>query len=64
MREDQELSPKWWVGHDKRQDGVFLATACKSRDRTVVLMEDYFGEDWFIEENFEVILIEIKKVEL
>lgn len=58
-----KYSPKYWVGHSKVEQDVFLETATKGRATTVALMEERFGEDWFIDENLEVILVEVLKVE-
>lgn len=60
MNSKQKLSPKYWVGHDKTTDDVFTNTMCKGYKDTVVQMEDTFGEDWFLDENFEIILVEVK----
>jgi len=62
MKADQKYTPKYWVGHNKAGDDVYLFTADKTRDVTLKAMEDIFGEDWFMDENFEVILVEIKMV--
>lgn len=62
MKVDQQYSPKWWVGHHKRQEDVFFSTMHKSRACAVKEMEIIFGEDWFIDEDLEVILVEIKMV--
>lgn len=58
-----KYSPKYWVGHHKLEQDVFLETATKGMSTTVALMEERFGEDWFLDENLEVILIEVLKVE-
>lgn len=64
MKEGEGFSPKYWVGHHKENFDVMLFSASKSREETLAMMECAYGEDWFLDENFEVILIEIKKVEL
>ena len=65
MIEGDKHTPKYWVGHNKREPDVYLLfTASKRRDDTVLSMESLFGEDWFLEENLEVILIEINKIQL
>lgn len=64
MKYDQKYSPKWWVGHHKKQEDVFMSTVNKSKSDTVQEMEFIFGEDWFIDEDLEVILVEIKMVNL
>lgn len=62
MKDNQKFTPKYWVLHNKQDDDVYLSTACKSRPDTVLQAEDLLGEDWFMDDNFEVILIEINKV--
>lgn len=64
MNSEQKLTPKYWVGHNKATDDVFIGTATKSKDYTIGLMESFFGEDWFLDEDFEVILVEIKMADL
>ena len=65
MIEGDKYTPKYWVGHNKSEPDVhFMYTASKSRDGAVMGMEHLFGEDWFFDEDLEVILIEIKKVQL
>jgi len=63
MNVDQKYTPKYWVGHNKASDDVYLCTANKSKLDELYAMEDMFGEDWFMDEDFEVILVEIKMVE-
>lgn len=62
MTNDQEFTPKYWVGHHKQTDDVMLFSASKTKADTLGELELAYGEDWFLDENFEVILIEIKKV--
>lgn len=62
MKADQKLTPKYWVGHHKKSDDVFTNTLCKDYNDTLKQMEDIFGEDWFLDEDFDIILIEIKEV--
>lgn len=62
MNSKQKLTPKYWVGHHKQSDDVFLTTAAKSREYCLRLMEDEFGEDWLMDVDFDVILVEIKEV--
>lgn len=64
MNSEQKYTPKYWVGHSTKMDEVFIVTASKNKDYSCKLMEDLFGEDWFLDETFEVILIEIKQAEL
>jgi hypothetical protein len=64
MNDNQKLTPKYWVGHSKKTDDVFLMTAAKQNSEAAKNMEQMFGEDWFMDENFDIILIEIKEVKL
>lgn len=63
MNKDQKLTPKYWVGHNTEKDDVFLWTADKNRGAACQYMVDAFGEVWFLDETFEVSLVEIKLVE-
>ena len=62
MKDNQKFTPKYWVLHNKIEDDVYLSTACKSYPDAVLQAQDLLGEDWFMDDNFEVILVEIKKV--
>lgn len=62
MKYDQKYSPKWWVGHSKEQEGIIVCTMSKTRSEAVNEMEFLFGEDWHENEALEVILVEIKMV--
>lgn len=62
MKVDQKYTPKWWVGHHKKNEDVLTTTLNKSKEDAVREMEFIFGEDWFINEDLEVILIEINMV--
>lgn len=65
MKNKQKISPKYWVGHDKRTDDVFLTTARKSYDDAYKAVEEEYGVGIMDEhEDIEVILVEIKKVKL
>ena len=64
MKTDQKFTPKYWVGHHKQDDDVLLQTANKSRLACCELMESFYGEDWFMDENFDVILVEIRVVDV
>lgn len=59
-----KLSIKYWVGHNKKSEDVFTNTLYKNKSDSLFAMEKIFGEDWFMDEDFEVILIEIKEVVL
>jgi hypothetical protein len=62
MNEAQKYTPKYWVGHNKETDDVFITTASKNKGDVYLHMEATFGEDFYLDDNFEVILIEIKQV--
>lgn len=62
MKQGQGLSPKYWMGHHKQTDDVMLFSASKNRLDCCKLLDEAYGEDWFMDENFEVILVEIKMV--
>lgn len=64
MKSDKGFTPKYWMGHHKQNDDVMLFTASKTRDNTCALMDEAYGEDWFMDDDFEVILVEIKQVKL
>lgn len=57
-----DYSTNYWIGHHKQRNDVMLFSAHKDRRETVKRMEDAYGEDWFMDENFEVILVEVRKV--
>jgi len=52
------------MGHHKQNDDVMLFSAHKSKQGCCELLEEAYGEDWFLDDNFEVILVEIKQVKL
>lgn len=62
MLKGQEFTPKYWIGHHKLTDDVMLFSAHKTRSETAKLMDQAYGEDWFMDENFEIILVEINRV--
>ena len=62
MKKDQKLTPKYWVCHHKQTDDVLIHTACKGYKDVVACMELDYGEDWFMDDDFEIILVEIKQV--
>ncbi len=64
MKDNQEITPKYWVGHNKRLDDIYLCTADKTKFEVCKNMEQMFGEDWFLDDDFDVILIEVKQVDL
>lgn len=75
MNDQQKLSPKYWVVHDKKSDDVFINTASKNRQNAIdIFMDDnswdrwetYLEDDDLLEmfdndEDLEVISIEIKE---
>lgn len=64
MKPKQEFTPKYWVGHHKKEDDIIWLSMRKTRSECVEWMEDCYGEDWFMDDDFEVTLIEIKEVPL
>lgn len=64
MKEGQEYSPRYWMGHHKQSDDVMLFSASKSREDCLKLMEEAYGEDWFLDDDFDVILVEIRQIVL
>ena len=62
MNNDQEFTPKYWIGHSLTCSDVFLNTANKDRHASCRMMEKQFGEDWFMDESLSVDLFEIKEV--
>jgi len=64
MKQGKGLPPKYWMGHHKQNDDVMLFSANKSKQGCCELMDEAYGEDWFLDEDFEVILVEINMVDL
>lgn len=64
MKDEQGFSPKYWVGHHKQTDDIMVFSMSKNKQDTCRELEIAYGEDWFMDENFEVILIEIKQVKV
>lgn len=64
MKDQQKLTPKYWVGHDQRTDDVFIETMFKHRADTCDAMALKFGADWEEQPHFAVELFEVKKVQL
>jgi len=62
MNEDQELSPKYWIGHSKKSDDVFLDTASKGFNDTSLNMFSVFGRNWLDDEDKEIGLFELKQI--
>ena len=66
MKDNQTLSPKYWVVHDKTSEDVFINTASKNRKTSV----DIFLDDdellglYELSENLETILVEINIVKV
>ena len=76
MKPDQKHSPKYWVVHDKQTDDVFLSSAHKSKHVSERLFLEQMSkmftnpsyddlyEAFENDEDYECILVEIKKVEV
>ena len=62
MNDHQKMSPKYWVGHNKATDDVFIETADKSYEWVVDKMELKFCDEFYENQNLEIILVEIKQV--
>jgi hypothetical protein len=63
MNKDQELTPKYWVGHDVESDDVFLNTASKSKCEAETKMNERFrGTNWRNLDYISIDLMEIKLV--
>ncbi len=62
MKAKQKYTPKYWVGHDKSTDDVFVETANKAKSDTAMNMAQLLGSDWQLDEDLEIILIEVKMV--
>lgn len=60
MQDNQAITPKYWIGHNKLDGDVHLATARKWRQETDEEMCELFGEDWFMDGNYQIDLFEIK----
>jgi len=63
MNNEQKFTPKYWVGHNVKEDDVYINTASKSYDGAYSLMETMFG-DFSYSESLKVSLMEIKPVKL
>ena len=68
MLEHQPYTPKYWVFHNTNNDDVYISTLSKSRDRTIELaselLEEHELQKYYEGEDYEVSLVEIKKVNL
>ena len=64
MKQDQKLTPKYWVLHDKTSDDIFPASMRKNRHTVYLWACCNVDEDWEYTNQYEIILIEIKKVEV
>lgn len=64
MNTEQKLTPKYWVGHDKNTDDVFITTARKSWFECDEAMAELFDDNWLNREELSIILVEIKQVEI
>lgn len=62
MKETQKYTPKYWVGHNKNTDDVYINTAFKHRKDASDAMIGMFGYEWHEKQELEVVLIEIKLV--
>lgn len=60
MKSDQMFTPKYWVLHNKSEDDVYLQTASKTYDDCCTFADAMCGEEWWDNDNLEVILVEIR----
>lgn len=63
MKPDQQFTPKYWVGHDSRTDDIIPETLSKRYDFADIFLENAVGY-WQENDRYEIILVEIKRVEI
>lgn len=64
MNLNQKSSLKYWVAYDERDGDILLHTASKKYNDAVRKLEDQFGVGVIADvDYFDIILIEIKRVE-
>lgn len=59
MKSDQKFTPKYWVLNNKTEADVYLQTASKTYDDCWSLADNAVT-GWWDDENFEIILVEIR----
>ena len=64
MKQDQKLSPKYWVIHDKTSDDILFWTMHKSKQGSISEYNLNYETPVEDDEDLECILIEIKEVNL
>jgi hypothetical protein len=62
MNNQQKHAPKYWVLHNIEEDDVIIQSASKCHSSVISFAEELYGEDWFLDERFEVCLIELVKL--
>jgi len=55
---------KYWVLHNKAKEDVYMATCRKCWYDVYDAAVEAFSEDWHDDEDLEIILIELKEVDL
>lgn len=69
MRKEQKFTPKYWVGHDPRENDVYIDTADKNRFKAItkfqklLMCNDSEYEKCVEEGKAGVVLIEIKLID-
>lgn len=58
------MTPKYWVVYNHQTKDVLSWTMHKSRDKSEHTMDVMFYGDWREDSKFEVILVEIIRVEI
>lgn len=61
MKPNQTFSPKYWVGHDKDTDDVYISTASKSHHEAEQKMID-ITDDFYVLEKYDIILVSLRMV--
>lgn len=59
----KKLSEKFWVGKHEVV-GLLVHSATKCRLDTITILESWYGEDWFMDEKFSIILCEMVEVDI
>lgn len=58
----QKYTPKYWVGHNRNTDDVYISTASKNKAEAFGKMLAHVGPVVYDDSSYEMILIEIKEV--
>lgn len=60
----EKLTPKYWAVYDHNQCDVLVWTLSKASSEVSTIMDETFLGDWREDPKFEVILVEIVRVEI